>query len=179
MNFLREMSSKVVNAAVSALQTPDDAAPAAEPVATTDAEPEAAPEGAGEAALVAAVPDESESAGPKRATNIDMTADGLSRIDYTVQDFGDKYVITPYVYFDTKGNKAKVTLDSETGILTIQPKQRLRPVKPGEARDRKALGGFLVVPKKVDLTKEPTVRHQTLSGGQSTNTLNIDLAKLP
>ena len=38
-------------------------------------------------------------------------------INYTLSDCGDHYTITPRCYFETKGSRAKVKVDKDTGRL--------------------------------------------------------------
>ena len=53
-------------------------------------------------------------------------------INYTLSDCGDHYTITPRCYFDTKGTKAKVKLDRDTGRLMIKPRVTPKAVKENE-----------------------------------------------
>ena len=82
----------------------------------------------------------------------------------------------PRCYFDTKGHRAKVKLDKETGRLSIQPS---RPVLQKDLDlstvSKMVGGGYLFLPKKCDLSKEPTVRHE----GPQGQLLVIDMPKLP
>jgi hypothetical protein len=98
-------------------------------------------------------------------------------INYTLSDHGTHYVISPRCYFDTKGNKAKVKLDAETGKLMIKP--RIKAKQP-DAQYRATTtqfinGGYLIVPKKCDLSKPPRIRHE----GPKGQLLEIDIDKLP
>ena len=100
-------------------------------------------------------------------------------INYTLSDCGTHYTITPRCYFDSKGSRAKVKLDKETGRLSIKPtkpvtEKDLRP--PGKAMATKFIGGgYLFLPKKCDLSKDPVVRHE----GPVGQLLVIDMPKLP
>ena len=97
-------------------------------------------------------------------------------INYTLSDCGTHYTITPRCYFDTKGHRAKVKLDKETGRLSIKPS---RPVLEKDLDlstvSKMVGGGYLFLPKKCDLSKEPTVRHE----GPQGQLLVIDMPKLP
>jgi hypothetical protein len=103
-----------------------------------------------------------------------MTA---ATINYTVADHGTHFVVSPRCYFDTKGNKAKVKLEKETGKLLIKP--RIKPKAPDpqyRATTTQFIGGgFLYLPKKSDLSKDPVIRHE----GPKGQLLEIDIQKLP
>ena len=98
-------------------------------------------------------------------------------INYTLSDCGDHYTITPRCYFDTKGTKAKVKLDRDTGRLMIKPRVTPKAVKENErcGVSQMVFGGALVVPKKCDLTRDPVVRHE----GPAGQVLVIDVYKKP
>lgn len=96
-------------------------------------------------------------------------------INYTLSDCGDHYTITPRCYFDTKGSRAKVKVDAETGRMSIKPSKPVstKDMKPGVTKF--IGGGYLFLPKKCDLSKQPTVRHE----GPVGQLLVIDFPKLP
>lgn len=97
----------------------------------------------------------------------------MATINYNVADHGDKYVISPVCYFDTKGNKVKVKLDKETGRLLVKPKIKPKADKLPSTVTQQIYGGFLYLPKKADLTKDPVIRHE----GPQGQLLKIDIAK--
>ena len=97
-------------------------------------------------------------------------------INYTLSDCGTHYTITPRCYFDTKGHRAKVKLDKETGRLSIKPSRPVLEKDLDLSTVSKMVGcGYLFLPKKCDLSKEPTVRHE----GPQGQLLVIDMPKLP
>ena len=98
-------------------------------------------------------------------------------INYTLSDCGDHYTITPRCYFETKGSKAAVKLDKETGRLLIKPRATPKAVKENEraCTSQMIFGGALYVPKKCDLTRDPVVRHE----GPVGQMLVIDVYKKP
>ncbi len=98
-------------------------------------------------------------------------------INYTMSDCGDHYTITPRCYFDTKGTKAVVKLNKDTGKLLIKPRAKPRNIKEGEraGTSQMLFGGALYVPKKCDLTRDPVVRHE----GPVGQMLVIDMYKKP
>ena len=77
-------------------------------------------------------------------------------INYTLSDCGTHYTITPRCYFDTKGHRAKVKLEKETGRLSIKPS---RPVLEKDLDlstvSKMVGGGYLFLPKKCDLSRSP------------------------
>lgn len=81
-------------------------------------------------------------------------------INYTLSDCGDHYTITPRCYFDTKGSRAKVKLDAETGRMSIKPSKPVstKDMKPGVTKF--IGGGYLFLPKKCDVSKAPIIRHE-------------------
>jgi hypothetical protein len=99
----------------------------------------------------------------------------MATINYQVSDCGTHYTVTPMCYFDTRGSKAKVTLDRETGRLSITPKRPPRDKDVAPETTSMVYGGHLFLPKKADLSKDPTLRHE----GNKGNMLLIDIAKLP
>lgn len=96
-------------------------------------------------------------------------------LNYQISDHGDKFVVTPVCYFDTKGNKAKVKLDKETGRLMIKPRSKPRPKDVGPNTTSQIFGGYICLPKKADWSKDPVVRHE----GPVGQLLVIDIAKVP
>ena len=96
-------------------------------------------------------------------------------INYTLSDCGDHYTITPRCYFDTKGTRAKVKLDRDTGRLSIKPSKPVSEATLGKPGVTKFIGGgYLFLPKKCDLSKDPMVRHE----GPVGQLLVIDFPKL-
>ena len=83
-------------------------------------------------------------------------------MNYTLSDAGDRFVITPRCYFDTKGSKAKVKLDKESGRISVRPKNKPRLGKQDYASNTTNMifGGTIKLPKKADLDKDPIVRHE-------------------
>ena len=113
---------------------------------------------------------------PAEDRHHDGTSPHEATINYTLSDCGDHYTITPRCYFETKGSRAKVKCDKATGRLSIKP---ARPVadkelnKPGVTKFIN--GGYLYLPKKCDISKDPIVRHE----GPVGQLLVIDFPKLP
>ena len=110
---------------------------------------------------------------------LDYGHDGSSpheaTINYTLSDCGDHYTITPRCYFDTKGSRAKVKLDPATGRLAVKPSKPVSEKQIGPGVTKFIGGGYLFLPKKCDLSKEPIVRHE----GPVGQLLVIDMPKLP
>tara|TARA_B100000405_G_C16454788_1_gene326762 strand:- start:135 stop:512 length:378 start_codon:yes stop_codon:yes gene_type:complete len=96
-------------------------------------------------------------------------------INYTLSDCGTHYTITPRCYFDTKGSRAKVKVDAESGRMSVKPSRPVadKDMKPGVTKF--IAGGYLYLPKKCDLSKDPTIRHV----GPVGQLLVIDMPKLP
>jgi hypothetical protein len=96
-------------------------------------------------------------------------------INYTLSDCGTHYTITPRCYFDTKGKKAKVKVNSEDGRMSIRPARMPKTELDKYGVTKFIAGGYLFLPKKCDLTKEPTIRHV----GPVGQLLVIDFPKKP
>ena len=98
-------------------------------------------------------------------------------LNYTIQDFGDKYVVSPVTGWDTlrgADKKTNVTLDAD-GKLTVAPKRAPKPEpEPINKTSQQIFGGYLFVPKNVDLSKPPVLRCE----GPAKQVLRIDLSKL-
>ena len=94
-------------------------------------------------------------------------------INYTLSDCGTHYTITPRCYFDTRGAKAKVKVDPETGRMSIKPSRdvKITSMKPGVTKF--IGGGYLFLPKKCDPEQDPTIRHV----GNKGQLLVIDMPK--
>ena len=95
-------------------------------------------------------------------------------LNYQISDWGDKYVVTPVCYFDTKGNKAKVKLDPETGRLMIKPRSKPREKDMGNGMTSQIAGGYICLPKTADWNQPPVVRHE----GPVGQLLVIDVPKI-
>ena len=74
-----------------------------------------------------------------------------------------------------RNSRAKVKVDAETGRMSIKPSKPVstKDMKPGVTKF--IGGGYLFLPKKCDLSKQPTVRHE----GPVGQLLVIDFPKLP
>ena len=96
-------------------------------------------------------------------------------LNYQIADHGSKFVITPVCYFDTKGNKAKVKLDHESGCLMIKPRTAPKAKDVGPNTTSQIFGGKINLPKKADWSKDPVVRHE----GPVGQLLVIDIDKIP
>ena len=96
-------------------------------------------------------------------------------LNYQIADYGNKFVVTPVCYFDTKGNRAKVKLDHETGRLMIKPRHKPRAKDINPNMGSQIYGGYINLPKKADWSKDPVVRHE----GPVGQMLVIDIDKIP
>ena len=99
-----------------------------------------------------------------------------STINYTLQDAGDRFVITPRCYFDCKPGKTRVKLNTEIGAISIAPKKKPKLTKNDLPCNTSKMihGGIVYLPKKADLTKDITIRHE----GPVNQVLIVEIPKL-